>query len=63
MTLEDLQYIFQHQIDEGDNSLYFMLDDNGHKTIQRHPVTDIETLVPMLDCFEFHYDIMPRFTK
>ena len=27
MTLEDLQYIFDHQIEEGTEKLYFMLVD------------------------------------
>lgn len=65
MTLEDLKYIFQTQIDEGTDKLYFMLEDEGHKVIERHPVTDIESLLPMLSCFEYRggVDRMPRFVK
>lgn len=65
MTLEDLQYIFKPQIDEGTEKLYFMLEDNGHKVIERHPVADIESLLPMLSCFEYHAREarMPRFVK
>ena len=37
MTLEDLKYIFQTQIEEGTDKLYFMLEDDGHRVIERHP--------------------------
>lgn len=65
MTLEDLQYIFKPQIDEGTDKLYFMLEDSEHKVIERHPVTDIASLIPMLSCFEYHGAgaRMPRFVK
>lgn len=71
MTLEDLQYIFQPQIDEGTTSLYFILKDSvEHKsgivgTVIRHEVDDLESLLPMLDSFQYAgtQDRMPRFEK
>ena len=66
MTIEDLQYIFEYQIEEGTENLYFMLNDgNRLPLIQRHPADDLAGLLPMLD--SFHYAGsgagMPRFTK
>jgi len=66
MTLEDLQYIFDHQIEEGTDKLYFMLVDGDRlPVIERHPSTDLAGLLPMLDCFEYAGAPagMPRFTK
>lgn len=65
MILEDLQYIFKPQIDEGTTSLYFMLIDGDHKVIQRCPLLEMESLLPMLDCFQYGGTVekMPRFTK
>jgi len=66
MNIEDLQYIFKSQIEEGTDQLYFMLADGADTpTIQRHPLAEIKTLLPMLD--SFHYtdstSRMPRFSK
>ena len=65
MTLEDLQYIFKPQIDEGTDKLYFMLADGEYKVIERHPAANIESLLPLLSCFEYHgaKARMPRFVK
>ena len=66
MTLEDLEHIFQNQIAEGTEKLYFMLKDgDAMSIIERHPAGDLAGLLPMLD--SFHYTGsgagMPRFTK
>ena len=66
MTFEDLEYIFQNQIEEGSEKLYFMLKDGDDMTIiERHPADDLAGLLPMLD--SFHYAGsgagMPRFKK
>jgi len=66
MTIEDLEFIFQNQIEEGTERLYFMLKDGDAMTvIERHPADDLAGLLPMLD--SFHYNGsgagMPRFTK
>jgi len=72
MTFEDLEFIFQNQIEEGTEKLYFMLIDDMDPvtnkqtlTITRHPANDLAGLLPMLD--SFHYNGsgagMPRFTK
>lgn len=65
MILEDLEYIFKNQIDEGTTSLYFMLIDGDHKVIERCPVSELESWLPMLDCFQYGGTVekMPRFTK
>ena len=66
MTIEDLEHIFQNQIEEGTEKLYFMLRDGDATTvIERHPAEDLAGLLPMLD--SFHYAGsgagMPRFRK
>jgi hypothetical protein len=66
MTIEDLEYIFQNQIEEGTTKLYFMLVDQGKMPIiERHPSDNLAGLLPMLD--SFHYagsgSGMPRFVK
>ena len=66
MTLEDLQHIFEYQIEEGTEKLYFMLVDGDRlPVIERHPAEDLADLLPMLD--SFHYAGapagMPRFQK
>ena len=66
MTLEDLQHIFDRQIEDGAEKLYFMLADGDRlPLIQRHPSNDLAGLLPMLD--SFHYAGsgagMPRFRK
>lgn len=65
MILEDLEYIFKPQIDEGTTSLYFMLVDGDHKLIQRHPASDMASLVPVLDNFQYAGTVerMPRFMQ
>jgi hypothetical protein len=66
MTIEDLEYIFQNQIEEGTEKLYFMLVDMGKMPIiERHPSNDLASLLPMLDSFHYAGSAagMPRFTK
>ena len=65
MTLEDLHHIFEYQIEEGTENLYFMLTDgDGHPLIQRHPSDDLTGLLPMLSHFEYAgNETMPRFKK
>jgi hypothetical protein len=65
MILEDLEYIFKPQVNEGTTSLYYMLIDGDHKLIQRHPADNIDTLLPMLDSFQYSGTVerLPRFTK
>jgi hypothetical protein len=65
MTLEDLQHIFQKQIAEGTDKLYFMLVDGADMpVIERHPAEDLAGLLPMLDSFQYTgHNVMPRFKK
>ena len=65
MTIEDLEHIFQNQIAEGTEKLYFMLTDGARlPLIQRHPADDLAGLLPMLDSFQYTgHNVMPRFTK
>jgi hypothetical protein len=65
MTIEDLEYIFQNQIEEGTTKLYFMLVDQGKMPIiERHPSDDLAGLLPMLDSFQYTGNtVMPRFKK
>ena len=65
MILEDLEHIFKNQVNEGTDSLYFMLIDGDHKLIQRHPADNIDALLPMLDSFQYSGTVerLPRFTK
>ena len=65
MTLEDLQHIFDRQIEEGTENLYFMLTDGDRlPLIQRHPGNDLAGLLPMLDSFQYTgHNVMPRFKK
>ena len=65
MTLEDLQHIFEYQIEEGTENLYFMLTDGERlPLIQRHPSDDLDGLLPMLDSFQYTgHNVMPRFAK
>jgi hypothetical protein len=65
MTLEDLEHIFEYQIEEGTTSLYFMLvDGDAMPIIERHASNDLAGLLPMLSHFEYTgHNVMPRFTK
>ena len=65
MTLEDLQHIFEYQMEEGTENLYFMLrDGDAFPIIGRHPSDDLAGLLPMLDSFQYTgHNVMPRFTK
>jgi hypothetical protein len=65
MTLEDLHHIFDYQIAEGTDRLYFMLTDGDRMpSIQRHPADKLADLLPMLDSFQYAgTDVMPRFRK
>ena len=66
MTLEDLQHIFDRQIEEGTEKLYFMLVDGDRlPVIERHPSNDLAGLLPMLSSFEYAGSPagMPRFKK
>jgi hypothetical protein len=66
MTLEDLQHIFDRQIEDGTEKLYFMLVDGAAMPeILRHPAEDLEKLLPMLSSFQYAGSPagIPRFTK
>ena len=65
MMLEDLEHIFHPQIDEGTDKLYFMLIENNLQLIHRHYASDMSSLVPMLDNFQYAgtKGRMPRFVK
>jgi len=65
MQIEDLKHIFAAQIEEGTSNLYFMLLDHGEKLISRCQVEQMDTLLPMLDCFQYMgtIDRIPRFSK
>jgi len=66
MTLEDLQHIFDRQIEEGTEKLYFMLVDGvAMPIVERHPAEDLAGLLPMLSSFEYAGAPagMPRFRK
>lgn len=65
MILEDLEYIFKPQVEEGTTKLYFMLRDGTQQMIERHPANDIATLLPMLDAFQYvgTQNRIPRFIK
>ena len=68
MNLDDLQYIFKQQLDQTKDSnvkLFFMLIDGDHKVVERHPANDLESLLPMLDSFQYSGcdGNIPRFAK
>ena len=65
MTLEDLQHIFDRQIEDGTEKLYFMLVDGDRMpVVERHPAEDLEGLLSMLSHFQYHgSEVMPRFWK
>jgi hypothetical protein len=65
MTIEDLQHIFEYQIEAGTEKLYFMLKDgDAMPIVQRHLAEDLTGLLPMLDSFQYTgNNVMPRFVK
>lgn len=68
MIIEDLQHIFRAQIEQcqtTNTKLWFMLQDGVHMMIERHPADDLESLLPMLDSFQYagNEGNIPRFTK
>jgi len=70
MNIEDLQHIFKDQIDSMQGldkpiPLYFMLVDGDSKLMQRRSHEDLESLLPMLDSFQYagSDNEIPRFVK
>jgi hypothetical protein len=65
MLLEDIDYLFKQQIDDGEQRLYFMLIDGDYKLIERHPVERRDELAATLDSFVFdgYSGKLPRFRK
>jgi hypothetical protein len=65
MQLEDLQHIFQPQIDRGWSTVRFMLIENNLQHIHLHGADDLDSLVPQLDNFQHvESDVLtPRFVK
>jgi hypothetical protein len=66
VTIQDLEYIFQTQIAEGTDKLYFMLVDGLRlPVVERHPAGDLTGLLPMLASFQYAGAPagMPRFKK
>jgi len=68
MILEDLEYIFKPQVDEGTNNLYLLVFDTPeHAEIVKHPADQLESLLLFLknDSFQYagNYRQMPRFKK
>ena len=65
MKLEDLEYIFKPQIEEGTTDLYYMLIDGELNLIQRCSVNEMSSLLPMLENFVYDGNAarVPRFKK
>ncbi len=67
MKVADLEHIFKEQIKINGKSKFahMTLIDNGYKVNFKHPIDDLESLLPMLDCFMYDgYDYdTPRFIK
>lgn len=65
MNKQDIEHIFQTQINLGTDKIWFMLCDGDYKVIERHNVDDIENLVFTLDNFQYsgNDNNMPRFVK
>ena len=65
MNIDDLEYIFKKQIDEGTTMLYFMLEDDGYKLVERHHISELTELLPALQSFQYAGNAgnMPRFIK
>lgn len=67
MNVSDLEHIFQEQIriNGKQEFVYMTLIDKGYTVNFKHPADDLESLLPMLDCFlydGYEYD-KPRFIK
>jgi hypothetical protein len=69
MKIEDLEYIFQKQLADKEEKLYFMLIlEDGKKLIERHFANELDSLLVFLDNFIFGgfepaESKMPRFIK
>jgi len=65
MTLTDLKTIFQPQLDHHVDDVYYLLIDGEYKLVEKTPVIELSTLIPMLECFipDGYIGNMPRFRK
>lgn len=69
MNVDDLKYIFKHQLTEGTTNLYFMVVEEERITVLRHPTDELSGLLPMLDSLQYaghageKVGNMPKFTK
>lgn len=67
MNIDDIKHIFRKEIERKDQHVYFMLmdaDDDYDNSVIRHEADDLESLVPLLDCFIYDgTEEMPRFRK
>ena len=65
MIKENLEHIFQPQIDQGWSTLRFMLIENNLQHIHLRPVDDLAGLAPLLDNFRYVKSdtLTPRFVK
>lgn len=66
MNIDDLNYIFDSQIKEGTDKLYFMLvDGDNTPLVSRCLVSELETMLPMFDSFQYAgvSGTIPRFVK
>jgi len=68
MIKEDLEHIFKPQLDQikgSDVKLFFMLQDSDDILIERHPADDLDSLLTMLDNFQYNGSNgnIPRFVK
>ena len=53
MIKENLEHIFQPQIDQGWSTLRFMLIENNLQHVHLCPVDELVGLVPLLDNFRY----------
>lgn len=66
MNTTDLQHIFKKQLADKEPALYFLVVEDDHIQVLRHPADDLDGLVLVLDNFIFcnlPQDPMPRFAK
>lgn len=68
MNIQDLEHIFEPQWAHdptGVVKLFFILQDGEVASVERHPSTDLEGLLPMLDSYEYRGspNSIPRFAK